>query len=63
MEVKTAFETLAASLSNEQISHVWRGYGSAIFIEIGDLTPRGKRDGSPVTQKDRFHSESSGVAD
>lgn len=29
------------------ISHVWRGYGSAIVIEIGGLTPRLRPDGRP----------------
>jgi hypothetical protein len=29
------------------VSHVWRGHGSALFIEFGALTPRSRRDGSP----------------
>jgi hypothetical protein len=41
------FESLAASLVGLPISHVWRGYGSAIFIECGKLHPITKRDGSP----------------
>jgi len=41
-----AFQTFAASLVGLPISHVWRGYGSAIFIECGKLTPVAKRDGS-----------------
>ena len=28
------------------ISHVWRGHGSALFIELGALAPRTSRDGS-----------------
>jgi L,D-peptidoglycan transpeptidase YkuD (ErfK/YbiS/YcfS/YnhG family) len=28
------------------LSHIWRGYGSAIFLEFGDLRERLKRDGS-----------------
>ena len=47
MDTSTAFEALAASLSGQPISYLWRGYGSAIFIEFGDLTPRTNRDGSP----------------
>jgi hypothetical protein len=47
MEATTAFEALAASLSGQPISYLWRGYGSAVFIEFGDLTPRTNRDGSP----------------
>lgn len=41
-----AFESFAASLVGMPISHVWRGYGSAIFIECGNLQPFVKRDGS-----------------
>jgi hypothetical protein len=29
------------------VSHVWRGHGSALFIELGRLTPTTRRDGSP----------------
>ena len=29
------------------VSHLWRGYGSAIFLEFGCLTPRIRPDGSP----------------
>ena len=41
-----AFEHFAASLVGLPISHVWRGYGSAIFIECGKLQPVANRDGS-----------------
>jgi hypothetical protein len=41
-----AFEPFAASLIGLPISHVWRGYGSAIFIECGKLHPVANRDGS-----------------
>jgi hypothetical protein len=27
------------------VSHIWRGYGSALFVELGALTPRVLRDG------------------
>ena len=46
METTKAFEALAATLSGKRISYLWRGYGSAVFIELGDLTPRTRRDGS-----------------
>jgi hypothetical protein len=48
MEVVAAFNALAESIAGEPISHVWRGYGSAVFLEIGELTPSTKRrsDGS-----------------
>ncbi len=42
-----AFETFAASLTGMPIGHVWRGYGSALFIEFGKLEPVARRDGSP----------------
>lgn len=29
------------------VSHVWRGHGSALFVELGRLTPTTRRDGSP----------------
>lgn len=41
-----AYESFATSLIGLPISHVWRGYGSAIFIECGELTAVTKRDGS-----------------
>jgi hypothetical protein len=28
------------------LSHIWRGYGSALFLEFGELRPTTKRDGS-----------------
>jgi hypothetical protein len=40
------FETLTASLIGLPISHIWRGYGSAIFLEFGSLEQRKRRDGS-----------------
>lgn len=47
MKTQQAFDDFARSLIGMPISHVWRGYGSAIFIEIGELTPTTRRDGSP----------------
>lgn len=35
------------SVVGKVVSHVWRGHGSAIFLEFGDLTPRRRRDGNP----------------
>jgi hypothetical protein len=46
MDAAPLFEALAESLSGLPISHLWRGYGSAIFIELGDLTPTTNRDGT-----------------
>jgi hypothetical protein len=47
MDAIPAFEALAASLIGKPISHLWRGFGSAVFFEFGDLTPTLKRDGLP----------------
>lgn len=47
MEASNAFEAVAASLIGQPISYIWQGYGSAVFIEFGDLSPRTDRDGSP----------------
>ena len=33
------------------LAHVWRGHGSALFVELGALTPRLRRDGSPGEPK------------
>jgi hypothetical protein len=42
-----AFESFAASLIGLPISHIWRGYGSALFLEFGKVHPVAKHDGSP----------------
>lgn len=46
MSPDKAFKALAASLKGQPISHVWRGYGSAVSIEIGKLHPVTGRDGT-----------------
>lgn len=38
------FRTAACGL---RISHVWLGHGSALFVELGALKSRTRRDGSP----------------
>ena len=42
------FEVFTSSLIGLPVTHIWRGYGSAIFLEFGILTPntRLRRDGS-----------------
>ncbi len=40
------FDRFAASLIGLPISHLWRGYGSALFIEFGKLHPVANLDGS-----------------
>jgi len=46
MNTTEAFASVAATLVGQPISYVWRGYGSALFIEIGKLFPRLRRNGS-----------------
>jgi hypothetical protein len=44
---KVEFEQSVVSLIGLTVSHIWQGYGSAIFLEIGDLAQgRKRRDGS-----------------
>ena len=42
------FEEFRTALTGREVSHVWRGYGTALFIEFGDLRPSivTRRDGS-----------------
>lgn len=40
------FERFVAPFEGMVLSHIWRGYGSAIFLEFGNLRPKTKRDGS-----------------
>ncbi len=42
-----ALAEIRAVLIGMPLSHVWRGYGSAIFFEFGELRSRARRDGSP----------------
>lgn len=44
-------EPFFKALVGKKVSHVWRGYGSAIFVEFGNLTPhklKNGRDGTPI---------------
>lgn len=43
----TLFDAYRHRLVGLPISHVWPGYGTALFLEFGELTPYTKRDGSP----------------
>ncbi len=40
-------ENFTSKLIGMPLSHVWRGYGSALFLEFGRLQPRARRDGTP----------------
>jgi hypothetical protein len=37
-----------------RVSHVWRGHGSALFLEFGDLTDTVRRDGTPGNPAGEF---------
>lgn len=41
------FEKLVQPLIGLEVSLPWKGYGTAIFLELGELTPHPFRDGSP----------------
>lgn len=40
------FEKYRSALLSKPLSAVWRGHGSAIFLEFGRLSPQVKRDGT-----------------
>ncbi|WP_426131900.1 hypothetical protein [Pararhizobium sp. PWRC1-1] len=42
----SAFETYRQGMRGQALSSIWRGHGSAIFLEIGHLFPVPRRDGS-----------------
>lgn len=39
-------EHFRAAAQGLPVSHVWRGHGSALFVELGRLSPTTRRDGS-----------------
>lgn len=44
----SSFNRVAADIVGMDVGCLWRGYGSAIFLEFGALSPgRVRRDGSP----------------
>lgn len=46
-KAQVAVDQLAAALVGLPVTHVWQGYGTAIFLEFGALKPAGRRaDGS-----------------
>lgn len=40
------FATYRSALLSQPLSAVWRGHGSAIFLEFGRLTPQTRHDGT-----------------
>ena len=45
------FTELCADLAGMPVSHVWRGHGSTVFLEIGKLTSTLPRNGSAGNPK------------
>lgn len=39
------FQQTAADARGLQLNHVWRGYGTAIFLEFGELSEQIRKDG------------------
>ena len=49
-----SFKDFVQPLIGLSVSHVWRGYGSAIFLEFGRLHPTKLRDGTPGNDRGEF---------
>lgn len=47
-------EAFEENLRGLPVSSVWRGHGSAIFLEFGRLTPGTRRDGTPAEPDGEF---------
>lgn len=45
------FETYRSALISQPLSALWRGHGSAIFLEFGRLSPQVRRDGSAANPR------------
>ena len=41
------FTVFSAPMLHQEVSHIWRGHGSAIFLELGKLIPRTRQNGTP----------------
>src|SRR3990167_4184738 len=56
MEPLLTFERIASDLVGMKVSQLWRGHGSAIFLEFGALSPSRvvRRDGSPGNPRGQF---------
>ena len=46
-----ASQTFRDALVGLPLSHLWRGYGSAIFLQFGRLTPMTRRSGGAVNPR------------
>jgi hypothetical protein len=43
---QTVLHAFTSPMIGLALSHIWRGHGSAIFLEFGELRQKPKRDGS-----------------
>jgi hypothetical protein len=50
----STLEGFRGGLIGLPLSHFWRGYGSAIFLEFGHLTPRTRRSGEAGNARGEF---------
>lgn len=50
----SALPTFREALIGFPLSHIWRGHGSAIFLEFGRLTPRTRRNGEAGNPQGEF---------
>jgi len=46
-KAQAQLQQFKSALVGLPVTHVWRGYGSALFLEFGELHPRTRRNGSP----------------
>ena len=54
IEGLTLLEQYRSQLVGLPVSHVWRGHGSALFIEFGELTPKYRKDGRLLNSDGEF---------
>jgi hypothetical protein len=50
----SVLQTFRGALIGLPLSHLWRGHGSAIFLEFGHLTPRTRRSGEAGNPQGEF---------
>jgi hypothetical protein len=50
----SALPTFREALIGLPLSHLWRGHGSAIFLEFGRLTPQSRRNGEAGNPRGDF---------
>jgi hypothetical protein len=53
-KVQERFSEMCQRLIGLPVTHIWRGYGSTIFFEFGELQPRVRRNETPGNQQGQF---------